>query len=47
MLRLNNFPQPLSWTEASLRAAVLKKCRLSPDQLLGVHVVRRSCRFWK
>ena len=42
MLRLNNFPQPLSWTEASLRAAVLKKCRLSPDQLLGVHVVRRS-----
>ena len=42
MLRLNNFPQPLTWTDASLRAAVLKKCRLAPDQLLDVRIVRRS-----
>ncbi len=42
MLRLPNLALPPDYTEASLRAAVEKKCGLAPDQLLSVTVVRRS-----
>ena len=42
MLRLSNLALPLDYTEASLAAAVAKKCGLSPDQLLSCTVVRRS-----
>ena len=42
MLRLTNFPQPLNYTEASLRSAVVRKCHLAPDQLVSLTLVRRS-----
>ena len=42
MLRLTNFPQPLTMTPATLRLAVLKKCRLPAEQLLSLTIVRRS-----
>ena len=42
MLRLTNFPQPLDYTESDLRASILRKCRLTPDQLISVSVIRRS-----
>ena len=42
MLRLTNFPQPLNYTEASLRSALVRKCRLAPDQLVSLTLVRRS-----
>ena len=42
MLRLTNFPQSLDYTEASLHAALLKKCGLPAADLLEVTVVRRS-----
>ena len=37
-----DFPQPLNYTEASLRSAVVRKCRLAPDQLVSLTLVRRS-----
>ena len=42
MLCLTNLSVPLDYTDASLHAAVLKKCSLTPDQLLSLQVVRRS-----
>ena len=42
MLRLSNLSVPLDYTDSSLRAAILKKCSLSSDQLLSYSVVRRS-----
>ena len=42
LLRLTNFPQPLNYTEASLRSALVRKCRLAPDQLVSFSLVRRS-----
>ena len=42
MLRLTNLSVPLDYTEESLRALLLKKLRLSPDQLLSCRVSRRS-----
>ena len=42
MIRLNNLPVPLDYTEASLRAAVEKKLSLRPGQLLSLSLVRRS-----
>ncbi len=42
MLRLSNLSMPLDYTDASLRAAVEKKCALAPGQLLSLQVVRRS-----
>ena len=42
MLRLNHFRVPLDYTDASLRALLLKKLSLSPAALLSVRLVRRS-----
>ena len=42
MLRLTNLSVPLDYTEETLFAAVLKKCGLQPDQLLSLHIIRRS-----
>ena len=42
MLRLTNFSVPLDYTEQSLRSLLLKKLRLSPDQLVSFSVSRRS-----
>ena len=42
MLRLSNLALPLDYTEASLAAAVAKKCGITPDLLLSCIVVRRS-----
>ncbi len=42
MLRLINLNVPLDYTEESLRSMLLKKLRLSPDQLLSFHISRRS-----
>lgn len=42
MLRLINLNVPLDYTEDSLRSVLLKKLRLTPDQLLSFHVSRRS-----
>ena len=42
MLRLSNLAVSPDYTEASLTAAVAKKCGISPDQLLSCSVVRRS-----
>ena len=42
MLRLSNLAVSPDYTEASLAAAVAKKCGITPDQLLSCSVVRRS-----
>ena len=42
MLRLTNLSVPLDYTEDSLKLILLKKLRLSPDQLLSFKVSRRS-----
>ena len=42
MLRLTNLSVPLDYTEDSLRSILLKKLRLLPDQLLSIHITRRS-----
>lgn len=42
MLRLTNFSVPLDYTEQSLRSLLLKKFRLSPDQLVSFSISRRS-----
>ena len=42
MLRLSNLTLPPDYTEASLAAAVAKKCGITPEQLLSCRVVRRS-----
>ena len=42
MLRLTNLTVPLDYTESSLREVLLKKLKLSPDQLLSFRVSRRS-----
>ena len=42
MLRLTNLSAPLDYTEDSLKGILLKKLKLSPDQLLSFHVSRRS-----
>ena len=42
MLRLNSFPVPLDYTEDSLRAALMRKCRISGKELLSFSVFRRS-----
>ena len=42
MLRLSNFSAPLDYTEASLRAAVEKKCGLLPGELQSCVITRRS-----
>ena len=42
MLRLANLALSPDYTDASLRESILKKCGLSPDQLLSFSVVRRS-----
>ena len=42
MLRLTNFSVPLDCTEQSLRSLLLKKLRLSPDQLIAFSISRRS-----
>ena len=42
MLSLSNLSLPLDYTDVSLRAAVAKKCGISPDQLLSVHIAKRS-----
>ena len=42
MLRLTNLSVPLDYTEQSLRSLLLKKLRLTPDQLLSFRVTRRS-----
>ena len=42
MLRLTNLAVPLDYTEDSLKGILLKKLKLSPDQLLSFHVSRRS-----
>ncbi len=42
MLRLTNLSVPLDYTEDSLKLILLKKLRLSPDQLLSFTVSRRS-----
>ena len=42
MLRLTNLSVPLDYTDDSLRLILLKKLKLSPDQLLSFHVSRRS-----
>ena len=42
MLRLINLNVPLDFTEDSLRTILLKKLRLTPDQLLSFHISRRS-----
>ena len=42
MLRLTNLSAPLDYTEQSLQTLLLKKLRLSPDQLLFYKISRRS-----
>ena len=42
MLRLNHLRVPLDYTDASLRALLLKKLSLSPAQLLSFRLIRRS-----
>lgn len=42
MVKLTNLNAPLDYTEESLRSLLLKKLRLSPDQLLSFRVARRS-----
>ena len=42
MLRLTNLSVPLDYTEDSLKLILLKKLRLSADQLLSFHISRRS-----
>ena len=42
MLRLINLNVPLDYTEDSLRIVLLKKLKLTPDQLLSFHISRRS-----
>lgn len=42
MLRLNNFPVPLDYTEDSLRRLLLKKLGIPGDQLLSLSLFRRS-----
>ena len=42
MLRLTNLAIPLDYTDESLRETLLKKLKLSPDQLLSFLVSRRS-----
>ena len=42
MLRLNNFPVPLDYTDESLKALLLKKLGLSSNQLLSWTLVKRS-----
>ena len=42
MLRLTNLSVPLDYDDAILRALLLKKLKLSSDQLLSFHVSRRS-----
>ena len=42
MLRLINLNVPLDYTESSLRDLLLKKLKLTSDQLLSFHVSRRS-----
>ena len=42
MLRLNNFPVPLDYTDDSLKALLMKKLGLSSDALLSWKLVRRS-----
>lgn len=42
MLRLTNLNVPLDYTESSLRDLLLKKLKLSSDQLLSFHISRRS-----
>ena len=42
MLRLTNLSVPLDYTEDSLKLILLKKLRLSPDQLLSFTISRRS-----
>ena len=42
MLKLSGLSLPPGYTEAALRSAVLKKCGIPEDQLLGLQVVRRS-----
>ena len=42
MLRLSNLSMPPDYTEASLQAAVEKKCGLLPGDLLSLTVTRRS-----
>ena len=42
MLRLSELKLPLDHSEADLAAAVLRRLRLAPDQLLGLRLVKRS-----
>ena len=42
MLRLTNLNVPLDYTESSLRDLLLKKLKLSSDQLRSFHISRRS-----
>ena len=42
MLRLINLNVPLDYTQESLRTILLKKLKLTPDQLLSFHISRRS-----
>ena len=42
MLRLTNLSVPLDYTEDSLRTLLLKKLKLTPDQLLSFRISRRS-----
>lgn len=42
MLRLTNLSVPLDYTEESLRALLLKKLRLAPDDLKSFRISRRS-----
>ena len=42
MLRLTNLSVPLDYTESTIRDALLKKLKLTPDQLLSFHISRRS-----
>ena len=42
MLRLSNIALPPDYTEADLQDAILRKCGITPDQLLSFSVIRRS-----
>ena len=42
MLRLTNLSVPLDYTEKTVKALLLKKLKLSPEQLLSFRVSRRS-----
>jgi uncharacterized protein len=42
VLRLSELKLPLDHSEADLAAAVLRRLRLAPDQLLGLRLVKRS-----